>query len=437
MNQIKQKICIFWFRRDLRLHDNHGLYQALKGEFPVLPVFIFDSEILGSLTNHYDRRVHYIHYHAEQIKKKLNETGSDLLVLHGKPEQIFLKLITEYDIGKIICNHDYEPYARKRDNAVQQICTTHQILFETYKDQVIFEKNEITKPDGTPYQVFTPYAKRWLFEAEKQGIIEYETKLLVKSFFPVKNHFIMPSLQQLGFEKTNVSVETTYPPVNLLEKYETTRDFPAITGTSRVSMGLRFGTISIRTLAAPALKTSVKYLTELIWREFYMMLLWHYPETVTEPFQKKYKSISWISASSDFEKWCRGETGFALVDAGMRELNTTGFMHNRVRMVTASFLCKQLLCDWRFGERYFAAHLNDFDLASNIGGWQWCAGIGADAAPYFRIFNPNSQLKKFDPDYRYVSKFIPEYGEPGAYTEKMVDLKMARERCLLAFRSVQ
>ena len=429
----KTPIAVFWFRRDLRLDDNAGLYHALKSKFPVLPVFIFDKEILSQLQDKDDARLTFIYNVIDKIDKEIKKYSCSLFVVFDKPEQAWQKIIEEYNVREVYTNHDYEPYAKQRDEAVEQLFKTHGIAFNTYKDQVIFEKNEVTKDDGKPYTVYTPYQKKWYQTLTDFYLKAYPTNKYFHNFLKTDAYEI-PSLKQLGFERSGLE----FPPINykdLIPEYNEKRDFPAIKGTSHIGLHLRFGTVSIRELARNANTFKQKtWLNELIWREFYMMILYHFPHTADHSFRPEYDNIKWVNNEDQFEAWCKGETGFPLVDAGMRELNVTGYMHNRVRMVVASFLSKDLLIDWRWGERYFARKLLDYELASNVGGWQWSAGCGTDAAPYFRIFNPDSQLKKFDPEFKYIKKWVPEYADFSKYPKPIIDHAFARDRCLKVFK---
>ncbi len=426
------EINIFWFRRDLRLDDNAGLYHALKSGKPVLPVFIFDTDILNKLTDKRDRRLTFIHTAILQIKEKLNRLGTTLLVFHDSPENAFKQLVHDYDISVVFTNHDYEPYAKERDEGIRSLLGSHAIGMQTYKDQVIFEKNEIIKEDGTPYTVFTPYSKKWKAALSDKHLEPFPCRKLFSNFLQLKETGI-PSLKELGFIETSDPIPQNNINEELILNYASKRDFPGIRSTSRLGVHLRFGTLSIRQLASVAYKLSGTFLNELIWRDFYHMILWHFPHVASgNSFKPAYDFIQWRNDNGEFEKWCQGRTGYPIVDAGMRELNTTGFMHNRVRMIVASFLCKHLLLDWRLGEAYFAEKLLDFDFASNNGGWQWAAGSGCDAAPYFRIFNPYLQTKKFDPDLAYIKKWVPEFME-FSYPKPIVNHEMARERCLSAY----
>ncbi|MEY8848756.1 deoxyribodipyrimidine photo-lyase [Psychroserpens sp. XS_ASV72] len=429
-----QPLNIFWFRRDLRLDDNIGFYHALKSGKPVLPIFIFDSEILESLPKD-DARVTFIYETLQTMRNTLQEDyGSSIAIFHGKPLEIYKQLINDYEIDTVYTNHDYEPYARNRDKEIQDFLKSKSIEFKTFKDQVIFEKSEVVKNDGDPYVVFTPYMKTWKETFKTHDLEIYYTNSYLKNLV---EHSRLPnlSLSDIGFETSNQKIEEYTVTPTLIQDYEATRNFPAKNGTSRLGPHLRFGTVSIRKMVKKAIAEENEiFWQELIWREFFMQILWHFPHTKDESFKSKYDRIEWRNNEDEFKKWCDGKTGYPLVDAGMRELNETGFMHNRVRMLVGSFLCKHLLIDWRWGEAYFAEKLHDYEMASNIGNWQWVAGSGVDAAPYFRIFNPTTQIKKFDKDHKYIKKWVPEYQEL-SYPEPMVDHKAARERCLKVYKT--
>ncbi len=428
-----EKISLFWFRRDLRLEDNTGLYYANMQEKNVLPLFIFDRNILDDLEDQKDARVSFIHTQIKNISTKLEKYGSSLLVKYGKPLEIFRELSEEYDIQNVYTNRDYEPYARDRDVAIKNLLKDKGIQFLDFKDQVIFEKEEVVNGSGEFYKVFTPYSRVWLekFKNTPPELLSLEKK---KNNFYQTPPLPIPSLGDMGFEKTEIEIPPLKIDKPLIQKYDTIRNFPAIKGTTRLGIHLRFGTISVRKLALEAANLNYTYLNELIWREFYMMILYHNPEVVNKAFKHQYDRIPWRNSEEDFEKWCEGMTGYPIVDAGMRELNATGFMHNRVRMIVASFLTKHLLIDWRWGEAYFAKKLLDFELSSNNGGWQWAAGTGTDAQPYFRVFNPQSQTEKFDKEYKYIKKWVPEYGTDN-YPKPMVDHKFARERALETYKN--
>ncbi len=427
-----KQISIFWFRRDLRLDDNAGLYHALKKGIPVLPIFIFDKNILDKLEDKNDGRVEFIHQAILSLNEKLIEFGSSIKVFYSTPEKVFKDLTKEYTIQSVFTNHDYEPYADERDGAVKDFLRKHKIEFKTYKDQCIFEKEEVTKDDGKPYTIFTPYSRKWKLRLTDFQVKAYPNKKYFKHFIQTKT-FDVPTLNDMGFEKSGLEFPLTTISKSIVTNYKEQRDFPAIKGTSKLSVHLRFGTVSIRALAKQALVLNETWLNELIWRDFYMMILYHFPHAAINSFKPQYDRIEWRNNESEFKAWCEGKTGFPIVDAGMRELNETGFMHNRVRMIVASFLVKDLLIDWRWGEAYFAKKLLDFDLSANNGGWQWAAGSGCDAAPYFRVFNPTEQTKKFDPKYEYIKKWIPEFNT-AKYPKPIVDHASARIRVLAVYK---
>lgn len=425
-------IAVHWFRRDLRLEDNTALSAALQGNLPVLPLFVFDTEILSKLERKNDRRVDFIHQVLEQLQTQLQKLGSGLFVFVGTPQQAFEHISKNYRLKAVYTNHDYEPYAQQRDQNIQTYLNAKDINFKSYKDQVIFEKSDVVKDDGKPYTVFTPYSNKW---KKTLSIADYAPRVCkahYNNFFKTTTLEI-PSLKSLGFTKTEIKFSVPTLHDDLLKHYKAQRDFPAIAGTSRLSMHLRFGTVSCRELVRRSIAISETWLNELIWREFYMQILWHFPHVVTKAFKPAYDAIEWRNNEEQFTKWCEGKTGFPIVDAGMRELNSTGFMHNRVRMIVSSFLIKDLLIDWRWGEAYFATHLNDFDLSANNGGWQWAASSGCDAAPYFRVFNPTEQQKKFDPDFSYIKKWLPEFGT-NSYPAPMVDHAAARLRVIALYK---
>ena len=423
------KISIFWFRRDLRLHDNAGLYHALKSGNPVLPIFIFDKNILDKLEDKKDRRVAFIHNILSEIQTELNQFGASLLVKYGTPEDVFPALLNEFDVSAIYTNHDYEPYAQSRDNAVREYAMTENVEFYTYKDQAIFEKNEVLSGAGTPYTVFTPYSRKWKEKLNEFYLKSYPTETYSENYLKIDKVEI-PSLSEMGFQAVESSFPSKIVRESIVKNYAENRNFPAIEGTSRLSVHLRFGTVSIRDLARKAKDLSETWLNELIWRDFYFNILHHFPSVGEgHAFRKEYEKIQWRNNESEFERWCEGKTGYPIVDAGMRELNATGFMHNRVRMITASFLIKHLLIDWRWGEAYFAKKLIDYDLSANNGGWQWAAGSGCDAAPYFRVFNPRLQTEKFDKNLEYIKKWIPELNSFD-YPQPIVDHDFARKRVL-------
>ncbi len=429
----KKEIAICWLRRDLRLDDQAALFHALKSGAPVLAVFIFDKTILDRLENKKDKRVVFIYEQIEKIQKQLIKLGSSMLCYYDQPIDAWKKLLNEFTVKAVYTNHDYEPYAIARDVEIEHLLNQHGIEFNTYKDQVIFEKSEVTKEDGLPYTVYTPYSKKWLQKLDASFLKSYPTEKYFNHFLPLKP-FAIPSLAAMGFAKLKVDFPASDIPENIIHNYGAHRNFPGVPGTSHIGLHLRFGTISIRKLAIQALRLSAVFLNELCWREFYMTILWHFPHVVNGAFKKQYDKIQWRNNTNEFERWCNGQTGYPIVDAGMRELNETGYMHNRVRMIVASFLTKHLLIDWRWGEAYFASKLLDFELSSNNGGWQWAAGSGCDAAPYFRIFSPSEQTKKFDPDFKYIRKWVPEF-EDFSYPKPIVDHKMARERCLNVYKA--
>ncbi len=422
---------VFWFRRDLRIDDNKGFWEALSSGKEVLPIFIFDQSILDQLEKQ-DARVSFIHELLDKIDIELQKVGRNLAVFYGNPIEIFEKIVKENQIENIFTNHDYEPYARKRDETISAFLATKNIGFKTFKDQVIFEKSEVVKDDQTPYVVFTPYSKKWKENFKKTPLIHFESEKFLENV--VYHSYPFLSLNDIGFEQSKIKVAHFNNSDKLIQNYEDTRNFPALEGTSMLGTHLRFGSVSIRKMVAKAIQeTNETFWNELIWREFFMQILWHFPYSKDRSFRPKYDAIKWNNNESEFQKWCEGKTGYPFVDAGMRELNATGHMHNRVRMIVASFLCKHLLIDWRWGETYFATKLLDYEQSSNVGNWQWAAGCGVDAAPYFRIFNPTEQIKKFDKDLIYIKKWIPELQE-FSYPEPIVDHKFARERCLRVYK---
>jgi len=430
---MKPEVAIFWFRRDLRLHDNAGLFAALKQNKTVVPLFIFDKTILDNLEDEDDARVTFIHREVERLNNELFLIGSALFSLYGNPIDIFKKLLESYTISAVYSNHDYEPYAKERDATIDSLLRNSKAKLLTFKDQVIFEKLEITKDDGRPYTVFTPYSKKWKATLQPSQLEAYPTELYFDNFIKSEKQQI-PALKGMGFTASKLSFPPSEPSDKIIEKYHEQRDIPSINGTTRMSLHLRFGTVSIRELTRKGLMLNEKWLNELIWRDFYQMILWNFPHVVGNAFKPIYDRIEWRNNPEEFQKWCEGKTGYPIVDAGMRELNQTGFMHNRVRMVVASFLTKHLLIDWRWGEAYFARKLLDFELASNNGGWQWAAGSGCDAAPYFRVFNPVLQTEKFDPKAIYIKHWVPEFSDPFKYAKPMVDHKMARDRAIATYK---
>lgn len=428
---MKPSVTIFWFRRDLRLHDNAGLYHALKRGRRVQPVFIFDKNILDELEDKSDARVQFIYDALLKLQSTLLAMGATLNVRFGTPKEVFSDLLNDYEINSVFTNHDYEPYARKRDEEIKILLDKNGVAFYTYKDQVIFEKAEVLKDDGKPYTVFTPYSRRWKSLVNDFYCRSFPTEKYFKNFYKQEALPVIP-LETIGF----TPVKNVFPSKKwndeTIKHYKEQRDIPSIQGTTRLSVHLRFGTISIRELAREAGAINETFLNELVWRDFYQMILWHFPNVVAQSFKPEYDAINWRNNEKEFEAWCKGQTGYPIVDAGMRELNETGYMHNRVRMIVASFLTKHLLIDWRWGEAYFAKKLLDYDLAANNGGWQWAAGSGCDAAPYFRVFNPYLQTQKFDPELKYIRKWVPEFEEL-TYLPPIVEHDFARKRCLQAY----
>ncbi len=424
-------LSIVWLRRDLRLEDNAALYHALKAGRPVLVLFIFDTEILSKLEDKADPRVEFIHRELLRLNKELQAYGSGLLVKVGSPAQAWKEVLSEFAVDTVFTNHDYEPYAIARDEKVNKLLKIKEVRFHTYKDQVIFEKREVVKDDGTPYTVFTPYSKKWRAKLNDFYKKSYPTLKYAEHFVKTEAMEI-PSMESIGFTITEIEFPERMVKADIIKKYAEQRDFPALNGTSKLGIHLRFGTLSVRKLLSYALERNETYVNELIWRDFYHQILANFPHVAEGAFRKEYDQIEWDNDEAKFKLWCEGQTGFPLVDAGMRELNAKGFMHNRVRMVVASFLTKQLLIDWRWGEAYFAAKLLDFDLAANNGGWQWAAGCGTDAAPYFRVFNPLLQQEKFDPQMLYIKTWVPEFGTAD-YPEPIIDQKTAKDKVMLAY----
>ena len=430
---MKKEIVIFWHRRDLRTTDNAGLYFALKSDYPVLSLFIFDTDILNKLEDKKDLRVQFIYEQIVQLKKEYQSLNSDLWVDYGTPIDSIKQLIENFTLKKVFANEDYEPDAQNRDEAIQKILKKQGIAFSTYKDHCIFEKDEVLKADGTPYTVFTPYAKKWKEKLNNYYLKAYPNKKYFHALLKFDLHQALLKLEEMGFERTHFDYPGKEASTALIRNYALYRDYPAMAGTSKLGIHLRFGTISIREMAQHSLDLSETFLNELIWRDFYRMILYKFPHVVKGGFKPAYDKIKWRNNEHEFNAWCTGNTGYPMVDAGMRELNTTGFMHNRVRMIVASFLCKHLLIDWRWGEAYFANKLLDFDLSANNGGWQWAAGSGTDAAPYFRIFNPRLQTEKFDKNFEYIKKWVPEYLS-STYPEPIVVHEEARQRCLEVYK---
>ena len=427
------KYTLFWFRRDLRLIDNVGLFKALSESDKVIPIFIFDTNIISKLPLD-DPRIQIIYDALESINETLNKYNTNIACFKGNPLNIIKDLVEKKCIEKVIFNHDYEPYARKRDDEIIAYLKQNNIEINTYKDHVIFEKNEVVKSDGTPYKVYTPFSKLWIKKYELNVHQDFSSEKLLINF--ASNHSLpFLNFTELGFLKSKIELPNYKFNSTIINEYESTRNFPSLDNTSKLGVYLRFGLLSIRKLVKKANnEINNTFLKELIWREFFMQILWHFPNTVKSSFKPKYDRIEWLNNENDFKNWCSGNTGYPIVDAGMRELNKTGFMHNRVRMIVGSFLCKHLLIDWRLGEAYFASKLLDYEQSSNIGNWQWVSGCGVDAAPYFRIFNPYEQVKKFDKELLYIKKWVPELEEMN-YPEPIIDHKFARERCLRTYKS--
>ena len=428
---MKDNLVIFWFRRDLRLKDNAGLFHALNENDKVLPIFIYDKNTLDKL-NKSDHRVDFIEYSLKKLNDLLKKNNKSISIYYGKPLKVFSELIKKYNVTKVYSNKDYTPYSIKRDKKVEELLKVNNIDFNSYKDHVLFEKYEVVKDDNTPYKVYTPFSRKWLIKMSENKIDFFNSEKYIRKFFNEKREFL--SLKEIGFEKSVLSPLNLNLSSDTINNYEKTRNFPYVNGTSKIGLHLRFGTISTREMIVKAEESKNKtFLKELVWREFFQQILFHYPHTINKSFKPKYDRIEWLNNENQFKKWCSGQTGYPLVDAGMRELNQTGFMHNRVRMLVGSFLCKHLLIDWRWGEAYFAKKLYDYETASNVGNWQWVAGCGVDASPYFRIFNPHEQIKKFDKNLIYTKKWVPEF-ESVQYVEPIVIHKDARERCLLTYK---
>jgi len=431
---MKPTVTLFWFRRDLRLHDNAGLYEALKHHTNVLPIFIFDRAILDKLEERADRRVTFIHQQLVRIHESLENRGSTLRVFYGYPESVFEEIEQTYQIEAVYTNHDYEPYATDRDQRIQTWLDQRNVSLHTCKDQCIFERSEVVKDNGEPYTVYSPYSRKWKKQVDPYFLQSYPTESYLDNLYPHEPSELI-SLESMKFIRKDDHLPSSDLDQEVLKHYHERRDIPSIKGTSRLSVHLRFGTLSIRDLASAGQRHNEKWLNELIWRDFYFMILHHFPHVVGKAFKPAYDRIPWRNDPEGFEAWCNGETGYPIVDAGMRELNETGFMHNRVRMIVSSFLTKHLLIDWRWGEAYFAKKLTDFELSSNNGGWQWAAGSGCDAAPYFRVFNPELQTQKFDPELKYVRKWVPEFQELTYINQRIVDHKFARNRAIETYKT--
>ncbi len=427
-----EAVTIFWFRRDLRLDDNRGLFEALKASSRVLPLFVFDDDIIGSLPAD-DHRVSFIYDSVANIHDQLQKQGRGVLIRKGRPYEIFLQIINDFPVEAVYCNGDHEPYGQRRDEQIKALLNANGISFHCYIDHLVMNKHEVLKPDGSPYFVYTPYSKQWKANLNDAHLTYYESRSHLHHLLQ-QQAFHFPKLEELDFKRSSMVIPAMDTSQEVIVSYKENRDIPSISGTTRTGLYLRFGTISIRELVRKALNWNETYLNELIWREFFAMILWHYPKVVSQSFREEYDRIQWRNDEKEFEFWKIGATGFPMIDAGMRQLNKTGYMHNRLRMITASFLSKHLLIDWRWGEAYFAEKLFDYELSSNNGGWQWSAGTGCDAAPYFRIFNPITQQTKFDPELKYVRAWVPELDKED-YPKPMVDLQLARERCLHAYKA--
>jgi len=429
---MKENFSVFWFRRDLRLDDNLGLNAALSSGLKVIPIFIFDTEIINKLEKN-DLRIKMIHAALVKLNDAMLGNRCNVGMYLGNPKAVFESLLKKYKIKSVYTNRDYEPYALERDKSIKSFLEKKNVTYKSFKDQVIFEKDEVVKDDGNPYKVYTPYSRKWIETLNARGFETCKSETKLNSLASLELPYL--TLKEIGFDEKEFDIPIFNINSKTIEKYEETRNFPYLNSTSRIGAHLRFGFVSIRKLVEKAHKKSNKtYLKELIWREFFMQILWHFPYTQEKSFKPKYDRIKWLNNDEEFKKWCEGNTGYPLVDAGMRELNQTGFMHNRVRMLVGSFLCKHLLIDWRWGEKYFAKKLLDYEMSSNVGNWQWVAGCGVDASPYFRIFNPKEQIKKFDKDFKYIKKWVPEF-QSSLYPKEIIDHKFARNRCLETFKA--
>ena len=429
---MEENFSVFWFRRDLRLDDNLGLNAALSSGLKVIPIFIFDTEIINKLEKN-DLRIKMIHAALVKLNDAMLGNRCNVGMYLGNPKAVFESLLKKFKIKSVYTNHDYEPYATERDKSIKSFLEKKNVTYKSFKDQVIFEKDEVVKDDGNPYKVYTPYSRKWIETLNARGFETCKSETKLNSLASLELPYL--TLKEIGFDEKKFDIPLFNIDFKTIEKYEETRNFPYLNSTSRIGAHLRFGFVSIRKLVEKALKNSNKtYLKELIWREFFMQILWHFPYTQEKSFKPKYDRIKWLNNDEEFKKWCEGNTGYPLVDAGMRELNQTGFMHNRVRMLVGSFLCKHLLIDWRWGEKYFAKKLLDYEMSSNVGNWQWVAGCGVDASPYFRIFNPKEQIKKFDKDFKYIKKWVPEF-QSSLYPKEIIDHKFARNRCLETFKA--
>lgn len=431
-------VVLFWFRRDLRLDDNIGLEAALASGWPVVPVFVYDTDLLSKLEEAADRRVDWLHQCLSVLQTAFVDIGTSLVVYNGRVNEAFEGWLSRFDVKAVYTNRDYEPAALRRDEAVRQLLLAAGVPLHTFKDQVVAEPHEVLKVDGSPYTVFTPYAKAWKtvvarITSERSRKASLTPTEWMTGFCPLAPE-TLPSLEALGFKPTGVVYAPPVIDEARIAAYHQWRDMPSVEGTTRLGVHLRFGTVSVRRLVGLALRLNETWLNELIWREFFMSILYHFPKVEHGAFKPAYDAIAWCDDEAAFQRWCEGRTGFPLVDAGMRELNATGWMHNRVRMVVAGFLVKDLLIDWRWGETYFGNRLMDFDLAANNGNWQWAAGTGCDAVPYFRVFNPEQQRLRWDPQGLYVKRWVPEWGTSD-YPAPMVDHAQARERALQVYKA--
>ncbi len=428
-----EEIAVFWFRRDLRIDDNLGLYQALKSGFKVLPVYIFDPEIWSRYTDVDNRQLHFIRNAVYQLKQELIDLNSDLLVFEDLPPVVFQNLINEYNVKMVFANEEFDPFSIQRDRKISEFLNSNGITLNLFTDHLIHKPGVILKPDRSPYTIFTPFSKQWKLALKDQNLVPFPVTSLISNLYTPKK---VSNFKKLKTQQTILSPINREIPTEIIQTYDATRDFPAIhNGTSQLGVHLRFGTISIRKLVSIALQLNIQFLNELIWREFFMHILFHFPYVIDGAFKSKYNNIHWQNNELEFENWCLGNTGVPIVDAGMRQLIQTGFMHNRVRMIVASYLVKHLLIDWRWGEAYFAQKLIDYELSANNGNWQWVAGTGCDAAPYFRIFNPFRQQERFDPTFEFVKLWVPEY-QTEEYKKRFVtDLKKAAERCINVYKT--
>jgi len=427
------KITIFWHRRDLRFADNAGLAAALQSGHPVLPLFIYDQTILEKLPPD-DARLTFIFDQVERLAHEAREAGGGFLARYGKTEAVFEALLKAYDVAAVYTNEDYEPYATERDAVIAKLVEKHGAEFKAFKDQVIFAKDEVLTKNGKPSKVFGAYSKAWQAKVTPDDFKPHPSARLFKKenlASPQKGDASRPTLKEMGFERHEQWTPPAHlPPAKVVENYDQVRDLPAEKrGTTRLSVHLRFGTVSIRQLMQQAQELNNKLLNELIWRDFFMMLLWHFPNTATEAYDPKMRHLPYRDDEAQYRAWCEGRTGYPLVDAGMRQLNATGYLHNRARIATAGFLVKQLFIDWKLGEHYFSEKLLDYDMSNNVGNWQWMAGTGAVAAPWFRVYSPDSQQQQYDPDYEYVKQWVPEFGTD-KYPAPIVDHKFGRERAL-------